>query len=490
MAKAVVMPKVGISVESCLLTEWLKKPGDTVAVGEAIFSIETDKAAIECESTEAGTVLELFFQVGDEVPVMVNVCAVGTPGEDVSALRPGGAAGGSMEPEELADAPAHAPGKAEVPVPGKPETPASSIGAISPIMPKTVTATPASPAATALPNTPDGLLPISPRAKALAQSLGTDPRSASPSGPYGRIIERDIRALAEQGQAATGAAMGAVLGAQPGSFSGTGIGGRVSVQDLANPILAVTAQGFATNATVSGASVANDDDYEDVPFTTIRKVIARGMSESLRTIPQLTHHFSFNAADIMAYRAKLKASPEALGLSGITLGDMVMFAVSRLLLKYPALNAHMVNDNTVRQFSGVHLGFACDTERGLMVPVIRSANRKSLLEVSREVKELAGKAQSGNLSPDAMAGATFTVSNLGSFGVESFTPVINPPQTGILGVGTIVQRPYEKDGQIRLYPAMGLSLTYDHRAIDGAPASRFVQELCRLLESFSLMLAK
>lgn len=453
MANAVVMPKVGISVESCLLTEWLKQPGDSVAVGEALFNIETDKASMECESTEAGTLLEQFFQAGDEVPVLVNVCAIGTPGEDVSTLRPDGAAAEADAPTPTAaETPATAPVQAQI------ESAPIEIG---------------------------GDLRISPRAKALAQSQHVDPRLAAPTGPYGRIIERDVRALAATGQAATGAAAGAMLGAQPGTFAGTGIGGRVSLEDLAAPLTSAP----ASPSVSAPVAVSGDDSYEDVNFTTIRKVIAKSMGDSLRTIPQLTHNFSFDASELMAYRAKLKNSPDP-DLAGVTLGDMVMFATSRLLPSYPDLNAHMVGETTIRHFRDVHLAFACDTERGLVVPVIRSANRKSLVELSKEIKELAAKAQTGNLSPDLMSGGSFTVSNLGGFAVENFTPVINPPQTGILGVGTILQRPYEKDGQIKLYPAMGLSLTYDHRAIDGAPASRFAKELCGLLANFTLMLAK
>ena len=445
MANAVLMPKAGISVESCIITQWQKEPGDTVAVGDVLFSYETDKASFECESTEAGTLLARFFENGDEVPVLVNVCAIGNPGEDVSALRPGGAPAAQEETKA-------APPVADAPAPQQPAAQAQNV---------------------------DGFVKISPRARHLAQSHGVDARMAVPSGPYGRVVEKDVRALMASGAAATGAAFGGVSAAQAGAFTGTGIGGRVSVGDLSGPV-----------AAASMVSPAPDTaGYTDVAFSNIRKVIAASMTQSLATIPQLTHNFSFNAAEIMAFRAKLKEADS--DASGITLGDMVMYAVSRMLPKYPQLNAHMVDDKTLRQFEDVHLGFACDTERGLMVPVVRSANRKSLLEISREVKALAKQAQTGSLSPDAMAGGTFTVSNLGALAVESFTPVINPPQTGILGVDTIVQRPYYgKKGKIKLYPAMGLSLTYDHRAIDGAPASRFVKELCGMLEQFTVMLAQ
>ena len=452
MANGVLMPKAGISVESCIITEWLKKPGDTVAVGDILFSYETDKASFECESTEAGTLLETFYGDGDEVPVLVNVCAVGNPGDDVSALRPAGA-------NEEAAAPAPAASAA----------PTAEAPAAAPV----VSATPAAVAS--------GPVLASTRARNLAAKEHVDLRLAAGSGPHGRIIERDIRALMASGTGATAAAFDAVEGASPGSFRGTGLGGRVSVGDIAG----------APAPTAPVAPAAIGPEYEDVKFTGIRKAISKSMTASLRDIPQLTHNFSFNAAELMAYRGKLKKDGEALGagVSGITLGDMVMYAVSRLLPAYPELNAHMLDGSTIRKFRAVNLGFACDTERGLMVPVIKNADQKSLLQISREVKELAAAAQSGALSPDLMSGGTFTVSNLGVFGVESFTPVINPPQTGILGVDAIVNRPYEQDGQVKLYPAMGLSLTYDHRAIDGAPASRFVQQLCKQLEKFTLLLS-
>jgi pyruvate dehydrogenase E2 component (dihydrolipoamide acetyltransferase) len=443
MASAVLMPKVGISVETCVITEWFKQPGDRVQIGDMLFSYETDKSSVECESTAEGVLLARFFENGDEVPVLVNVCAIGEMGEDISALRPGGAE----------------PIQEETPVAAE-----KAVAAIAPPPPLT------------------GELKISPRARNLAEKSHIDARLAVPSGPYGRIVEKDIRALMAQGVGATAAVAGAVSAAAPGAYPGGGVGGRVSVGDLAVK--------QETPAPIEEIIAEPTAEYQDMPFTGIRRVIASSMAKSLSTIPQLTHNFSFDATAILAYRKQLKAGGEALGVGGITLGDMVMYAVSRLLPKYPALNAHMVEDNAIRLYKPVHLGFACDTERGLMVPVVKNADKKSLLDISLEVKALAKAAQAGSLSPDAMAGGTFTVSNLGAYGVESFTPVINPPQTGILGVDTIVNRPVAIDGQIKLYPAMGLSLTYDHRAIDGGPASRFVQELSRLLEQFTLLLAQ
>ena len=242
-----------------------------------------------------------------------------------------------------------------------------------------------------------------------------------------------------------------------------------------------------SNATPAAAPAA-EAEYEDVKFSGIRRAISKSMKNSLSSMAQLTHNFSFDATAIMNYRKVLKAAGG--DLAGITLGDIILYAVSRTLLSCPDLNAHMLDDNNIRLFKHVNLGVAVDTPRGLMVPTVFHADEKSLLQISQEVKELAGACRTGAISPDKLSGGSFTVSNLGSFGVESFTPVINPPQTGIIGVCTTVQRPRMGANGIELYPAMTLSLTYDHRAVDGAPASRLMMELCKNLENFTTLLAK
>nr|MBQ4317832.1 2-oxo acid dehydrogenase subunit E2 [Clostridia bacterium] len=191
---------------------------------------------------------------------------------------------------------------------------------------------------------------------------------------------------------------------------------------------------------------------------------------------------------IMAYRASLKENAEKMGLPNITFNDMVLFAVAKTILNHKDLNAHYLDDQGVmRYFAHCNLGMAVDTERGLLVPTIMNADTMSLADIAKAAKKVAKDAQAGSISPDLLKGASFTVSNLGAFGVESFTPVINPPQTGILGVDTITYR-VKADGST--YPAMGLSLTFDHRALDGAPAAKFLKELCTNLENFDMLLAK
>ena len=419
MANAVIMPKAGITVESCIIGAWEKKVGDAVKVGDILFTYETDKASFECESTEEGTLLEIFFNDGDEVPCLVNVCAIGNPGEDCSALRPAGEGA-------PADSPAEAPAEKAEEAPAAAPAPAFESTAVE-----------------------GEKSAISPRAKKLAERAGVDASMATPTGPNGRIIERDVRTLMD------------------------------------NPAAAVSAP--ATSPAVSTA--APEAEYEDVKFSGIRRAISKSMHTSLSTMAQLTHNTSFDATAILNYRKLLKNCEG--DLAGVTLGDIVLYAVSRTLKNHPDLNAHMLDDNNIRLFKHVNLGVAVDTPRGLMVPTIFHADEMSLVEISKAVKELAAQCREGNISPDKLTGGTFTVSNLGNMGVESFTPVINPPQTGILGVcGTTERVKKLADGTITTYPAMGLSLTYDHRAVDGTPAARFQKELGKNLENFTALLAK
>ncbi|MHB1315356.1 MAG: dihydrolipoamide acetyltransferase family protein [Christensenellales bacterium] len=448
MAKPVFMPRVGQSVESSLISAWHKKVGDPVAVGDRLFTFETDKATFEEEAKDSGVFLAKFFEEGDDVPCMLNVCVIGQPGESFEEFRPNAA--GDKKPAVVEET-------------KKEET--------------TVAADAATPS--------DGLYRISPRARALADKKGVDYRLASPTGPEGRIVEKDIQALIDSGVKFTSAAL-QMAQTMPGAagVAGTGIGGRVTVQDLA--AASIPAAEAAKAAETAGEMPA----YEDVKLTNIRKVIARSMQQSLSSMAQLTNHSGFDATVVEKLRQDIKENGEALGLGKITLNDMILYAVSRTLSRHKDLNAHFLDDR-IRYFKDVHLGMAVDTDRGLMVPTIFYANKKSLSQISEEAKDLVQKCRNGSISPDYLSGATFTVSNLGPTGIEMFTPIINPPQTAILGVCSIVQRARQaKDGGVEFYPCAGLSLTYDHRAVDGAPAARFAQDLAKNLENFLVLLAK
>ena len=245
----------------------------------------------------------------------------------------------------------------------------------------------------------------------------------------------------------------------------------------------------AENKPAAVEATAPEADYVDEKLPNIRKVIAKAMHNSLSTMAQLTLNTSFDATKILALREQLKANAEKFGLSNITLNDMILFAVSRVILNHRSLNANYLDD-TMRFFNTVNLGIAVDTDRGLLVPTLMHAEKLTLNELSAQAKALIGEAQKGTIAPDKLKNGSFTVTNLGSLGIESFTPVINPPQTGILGVDTITRRIKEVNGQDVTYPAMGLSLTFDHRALDGAPAAKFLKELVNALENFDMLLIK
>lgn len=445
MATIVVMPQLGNSVESCIIVEWLVSEGDAVAVDQTLCSIETDKSTMEVPSTDAGTVLKILWAEGDEVPVKDPLIILGEPGEDVSALMPSGSA-------EEASAPEAAPADEA------PEAPAPSF--------QTSAASGA----------------VSPRARALAGAKGIDTGAiAEGSGPHGRVIERDVRAAIAAGPSYTSAAQ-AIGGT---AASGTGIGGRITTADLAAP--AATAPAPAAQAPSLAAPTA---DFPGASTTEklkgVRKVVAQRMMASLQETAQLTLNTTANAAGLLAMRKKFKNAEESLGLGRITLNDLVCYAVVKTLPKYPAFNATLEGlDFTT--YEQVHLGFAADTPRGLLVPVIRSAQALSLKQFSAEAKRLGAAAVEGTISPDLLSGGTFTVSNIGAFGIESFTPVINRPQTAILGVAAITPRPVvTDDGSIGVEQRLGLSLTIDHQVIDGADGARFLKDLVAAIENIDV----
>lgn len=469
-ATPVIMPRQGQSVESCLIGKWHKKAGDAVAVGDLLFTYETDKATFDETAKVAGTLLAVFFNEGDDVPCLTNVCAIGAAGDAFAEFDPNGSA-----------APVAAAPVDSIPAGTAPVAVASS----------------SAPAA----SVPAGVLPgkISPRARVMAEKSGADLRQATATGPQGRVITRDVEALVAQGKLATGA----VGSAYDVHVTGTGLGGRVSVSDLTAapvaPVVAPTAAPVATPAapaTAPATPAAVADEVRTEKHSNIRKVIARSMQASLSQMAQLTLNTSFDATDMMALRGKLKKAGEkgltaemgfALAEKAPTINDLILFAVSRVLSRHPACNAHY-DDEKMTYFQRVHLGVAVDTPRGLMVPTIFAADQMDLSTLGREVKSASAACQAGTISPDKLKGGTFTVTNLGSLGIETFTPVINPPQTCILGVNTIVTKVREVGGEIKTYPSIPLSLTFDHRALDGAPAARFLQDLVKTLENISLAL--
>ena len=419
----ILMPQMGVSDESAILSQWLVKEGDKVELEQPLFAMETGKSSFEELAKYAGTVLKIVIPAGEEVKVGEIVAVVGEPGGKFELPGKGAAA---AAPAAVEAAPAAAPAAAAA-------------------------------AAPAVAKSADGFVAASPRAKHLAAELGVDYRLATPTGAEGRVMERDVKALA-----------------------------------AATPVAAVpaaeAAPAAAPAAVAAAPAAAADAAYEDTPITRIRKVIADNMHASLANMAQLTLNRTFDATALLEMRKAMK-NAEGFGLEKVTINDLVLFAVAKTLVEFPDINANFI-DNKMRRFKHAQLGVAIDTPKGLLVPVLRDADTMSVKAISEAVKSYAAAAKEGTLGPDKMQGGSFTVTNLGNLGIESFTPIINPPQTAILGVcGTTLRPRMKADGSVEYYQAMGLSLTFDHRVVDGAPAARFLQALSEKLEKINLLFA-
>ena len=461
MAQVVIMPKQGQSVESCIVTEFKKKVGDKVAVGDILFSYETDKASFDEESKVEGTVLACFFNDNDEIPCLTNVMVIGEPGEFFEEFAPScntvpepveGPAEESISPDavSLRSTPPETPSLSPVPPLNVPRVAVASGDILSSA--------------------------ISPRARRLAAEKGVDASRLAGSGPGGRVIERDVEAAAMVSMSGLAKAMMAGGGLQAPA-NGTGLGGMVKGSDLKT--------WKPSHSDIEGEGT----EFIVEKMSNMRKLIAKSMYNSLQNSAQLTHMLGADARTIQALRKKAKkALEEGRTDANVTINDFVCFAVIKALQKFPKVNSHCLGDS-MRIFNTVNLGCAVDTERGLMVPCIKHAEEMNITELSKALKQVADDCRKGSINPDLLSSeaASFTVSNLGGFGVEWFTPVINLPQSAILGVGTIVPRPKALGGgEYEFVPYLGLSLTYDHRALDGGEATRFLKQVATEIENLEV----
>jgi pyruvate dehydrogenase E2 component (dihydrolipoamide acetyltransferase) len=410
MATAVEVPKLGNTVEECIVSIWKKRKGEAVAAGDVVAEIETDKATFEVSSPAAGVILETFFAEGTLVPVFTNLFVVGEPGEEFEGFRPKAVAA----PEKAA-----------------------------------VTAVPEIRVETQRNDSVDGV--YSPRARRFAEEHNFHPSNLAGSGPNGRVLEEDLRRLYHSSPRVSSAAARSIADGMQARQEGSGLGGMLLTGDLGSP---------------------------PVKISNLRERIARRMVHSLHSTAQYTLHASADAGGLLAVRAKVK---EAKTGPDININDLVTFCCVRALIQVPELNAEFV-DGSLFKHAEVHIGFACDTARGLIVPVVRDAHLLSAGELASQMKNLTAQAVNGSIGADDLSGATFTVSNLGGVGIEAFTPLLNPPQVGILGVGGMQVKAVRRHGAVEFIDAIGLSLTCDHQVIDGAPGARFLQVLKEKIE--------
>src|SRR5690242_23029 len=439
MATKVVMEALSPTMEEGRLVKWVKNEGDTVAKGEVLAEVETDKAVMELVARGDGVLRKRVLGEGQTAPVGHLVGVIAAADEDIGSILSSApvateTAGGGA----ASAAPATPSAPAAPPTPGTPAptaTPAPA-AAQAPSAPTPSAPAPSGPAPSApVPPHENGGRPrSSPLARRLASDRGLDLGRVQGSGPGGRIIKRDIEAASTAGQAATPSA--------------------------------------APRPTAAG-------DYTDVPLTQIRKTIARHLTESIGPIP--TFYLTMEA-DLTRTAELRQAMTEAGNEFKVSFNDIILKAVATALARHPEVNAHWLGDR-VRQFNRVHLGMAVAIEDGLITPVLFDADRKGLGELSQEARDLAAKARARKLTPNEYTGSTFSVSNLGMFGIDQFTAIINPPESGIIAVGAVEEKPVVVDGQVVVRKRVRFTMSCDHRVIDGATGARFLQDVRRMLEN-------
>ena len=426
MAHPILMPKPGQMTEECVLVAWLKQEGDVVKKGDVLFEIETDKSNMDVEAFEEGVLLKRLVQEGETVPVNAVCAYVGEPGEAI---------------------PDAAPVAAKAPVAASPQ----------PVAPVAAAPVPAISAAVAPAPGDDVRLRISPRASRLAADSGIDPRTISGTGPEGRITERDVRAaLAASAPSASAVSTPAVAAAAPTTHA-----------------VPAPAAAKAAEPAVHGFNADEDGPRQ---MSRMRRVIAERLTLSATTVPQFTVTVSVDATRLLILRAELKAAG-----NGLSVTDFIVHAVAQTLAEFPDVNSR-TDGVSVWSRRRVHVGLAVAVPDGLVVPVIRDADRLALEALHARAAELAEGARNGTLSPDDMTGSTFTISNLGMFGVDEFSAIINPGESAILAVSSVVPTPVAVGDGIGVRQIMKLTLTSDHRLVDGEMAARFLNALRRRLQ--------
>ena len=441
MAKEVVMPKLGLTMTEGTVSKWLKKVGDEVKEGEPLFEVETDKLTNTIEASASGVLRHIFVEEGTTVPLFGKLAIIAAADEDIGALL-GGAAPAS---------PAQAPEAAAAPAPAAPA------------------------------RAPGERLVAAPAAKKLAKELGIDLALVAGTGPNGRITLEDVKnykpapaaPAAEEAPKTKASPLAAAVAKDLGiDLEKIGAKDRVLAEDILR-YLESTREKTAEEA----------PREEVVPMNGMRKAIAKNMLNSHMTSPTVTANLSVDMSSMKAYREQLKAKEIKVSYT-----DLLVKFIAKALTEFPLLNCS-VEDNKIIYKHYVNMGVAVALDNGLVVPNVTDADKKSLTEISAEIKELAKLAREGGLPMEKLRGGTFTITNLGMYGIESFTPIINQPEVAILGVTTMEDRAVVRNGEIVIRPMMTLSLTFDHRVVDGSVAAEFLQRVKALLENPALMLA-
>ncbi|MEK5238863.1 dihydrolipoamide acetyltransferase family protein [Paenibacillus sp. FSL L8-0470] len=448
MAELIVMPKLGLTMTEGTISNWRKAEGDTVAQGEILFDVETDKISNEVEAKVGGVLRKIIVEEGT-VEIFQPVAVIGNASEDISALLGGGGMPAVPAPEQgraLADT--------GVATSDSSETSLHAAG---------------------------GRIKASPYAKKTAGLLSVDLQQVKGSGPQGRITEGDVRKYAAEGGSRSvdklkispaAAKEAAALGID---LSGLHKEGRIMKEDIRSFAAA------SNQTAVQTAVQAAVQEVKRVPMNSMRKIIAKRMLESQAVSPTVTYNMKLDTTALGALRQQLKETLK------VTYTDLLVSIVARSLLEFPLLNCSIEGTELVMR-NYANIGVAVGLDEGLVVPVVKNPAQKGLAEISQEVKRLAAGARNNSLTSEQMTGGTFTITNLGMYGMESFTPIINQPEVAILGVNAIVNTPVAVNGEVVIRPLMNISLTADHRAVDGTVAAQFMQKIKAYVEKPALLL--
>ena len=445
MATEVIMPVLGMTMESGIIVEWMKKEGDSVTEGEVLFNVETDKSVMEVEAKASGTLLKILHGPGDDVPIQQVIGYIGEAGEAVGGVGdPGdgeGAAGSADAGTDVSASDAAGTSGGGVRAAVSPDQHVQGQGAMT--------------ASDGQPGQP-GRVKISPKARRHARGLGIDIGNIAGTGPGGRIVFSDVEDYAAQAAAAPAAP------APP-----------------AAPATPATAPAPTTAPAASGPG--SKRVQRRAPLSGLRKVAATRLAESASTIPHFYLTMDVDMTRITGLREQLIAYGEKRGLARISVNDLIIKAAGIALRSFPAVNASLEGSEVV-EYADVNVGFAVALDDGLVVPVVASADQQSVFEIAALTSALGEKARGRGLGPEDYGYGTFTISNLGMLGVDQFTAIINPPEAAILAVGRVKDTPVVVDGKVEIKAMMSVTLSSDHRLIDGAVAGRFLSHLREVLE--------
>ena len=451
MATKVTMEALSPTMEEGRLVKWTKNEGDQVKSGDVLAEVETDKAVMELVARGDGVLRKRLANEGDASPIGTLLAVIAAPDENIDSIV------GSAAPAAASAAPA-AP---------------------------TATATPSAPPAPAPAQAQaQSAAPTPPPQKAAASPSGAPPRPAAPrppappAAPRGNGSGQPAAASAPGGRQRSSPLARRLAndrGIQLGAVQGTGPGGRIVKRDIEN----AKATGGGAARTAAADRLATEGDFKDVPLTQIRKTIARRLTESNGPVPTFFLTAEYDATRGAELRAQLLEMGEQYKVS---FNDIVIKAVALALGEHPEVNAHWLGDK-IRHFNRIHVAMAVAVEDGLITPVLFDADRMTLWEISEKARELAKKARERRLMPEEYTGATFTVSNLGMFGIDQFTAIINPPEAGILAVGGVEEKPVVVNGQLEIRQRMRVTMSCDHRTVDGATGAKFLQTVKRYIEN-------